>query len=899
MNKKRVSVVFCFIFLLVIISFVSASFSFKNENLQRTYVGGEMIKGFINISFSNENAHSLLTSNFNGTITLIELLKKNNFIENNDYICSRKKCEIDYKADEEINSLNLNDDDSKIIGFKLTGNNVEISSLKLSLATNADASCEREILIDVLDRNESFIQSTKKTKDICEEEYFGCFDENEDTSYVIISESGYCEKIELPPAPAYMIGAKVKNGTATAKLTMKLYDGSWNELGECELPKNSQNIEKLTCQVNYSNKEKKEFMICISSSSEDAEYQIRSEESRETCGTDNMGSSYNIDFEIFAKKVKFAPIGILSINETTFSEQNDGNNLNDYIDSYIEEKYERNCSNGCIIPFRIYGNSQTITKESATLKYREGSGRVLRTTGAIYSIEKEDAKITTKRALNINIEKAGFFIPLLSTAKQLLIYLDNKMILPKAIPINVTKGFDFDISPKEVSIGIVTYFNIITTENITSSKWNFGDGTIETFDGKGAVHKYVGLPIGTNEYSVEVIVTRKDGVISKKIFKIGIEPLSESAKTLLNISNSKITKLNSKINSYPEWIGDLIKTKLNFDNMNSVITKGKIAILNASTNDDYMAIINQMLGLEIPDEIISKEIGKDINPVVGFEKIETSAIEQISNKKVSSDKKAELKEAIIKWMARNANMKLEYEKIFQIDENGEKILLSKLVIDVNPKEKAYLIINYPLNSIKFNGNYSESAIGSFSYIPIKEPKIIEFAIMDNVNVGDLGIYLSPTIDKVYVQAEVVKEEFNWSRFITWMIVLFVIAFIIYIVMQEWYKRYYEKSLFKNKDDLYNLINFIYNAKKAGMKDEELRNKLSDAKWKGEQITYALRKAEGKRTGMWEIPIFKYWEQMEIKAEIAKRVGEQKTSAQQQSNSKMHNIKTGTQQSLLK
>ena len=75
-------------------------------------------------------------------------------------------------------------------------------------------------------------------------------------------------------------------------------------------------------------------------------------------------------------------------------------------------------------------------------------------------------------------------------------------------------------------------------------------------------------------------------------------------------------------------------------------------------------------------------------------------------------------------------------------------------------------------------------------------------------------------------------------------------------MQEWYKRRYENYLFKNRNNLYNLISYIENSKKKGMKDGEITSKLKKSRWKSEQISYVMRKYSGKRTGIFEIPIDK-------------------------------------------
>ena len=42
------------------------------------------------------------------------------------------------------------------------------------------------------------------------------------------------------------------------------------------------------------------------------------------------------------------------------------------------------------------------------------------------------------------------------------------------------------------------------------------------------------------------------------------------------------------------------------------------------------------------------------------------------------------------------------------------------------------------------------------------------------------------------------------------------------------------------------------------------------RWKREQIIYAFKKLTGKRTGMWEIPIFRRFERKKIIKELKKR-----------------------------
>ncbi|HLF53958.1 MAG TPA: hypothetical protein VI544_02155, partial [Candidatus Nanoarchaeia archaeon] len=202
-----------------------------------------------------------------------------------------------------------------------------------------------------------------------------------------------------------------------------------------------------------------------------------------------------------------------------------------------------------------------------------------------------------------------------------------------------------------------------------------------------------------------------------------------------------------------------------------------------------------------------------------------------------------------------------------------KVNLAKKQNAEESANETYLIINYPKDSIKFLGDYSEKTVGSGTYVLVADSTTIEFIVSDYVSISSLGMYLSPQISKVLEFSSVLlaeKGSFKWGRFIFWMLILLIIAFAAYIALQEWYKRRYESYLFKNPVEVYNIITFMHNSRKNNLEDSETVKKLKNAGWKGEQISYAFNKLEGKRTGMWEIPIFSYLEQRKIKNEIEKR-----------------------------
>ena len=71
-------------------------------------------------------------------------------------------------------------------------------------------------------------------------------------------------------------------------------------------------------------------------------------------------------------------------------------------------------------------------------------------------------------------------------------------------------------------------------------------------------------------------------------------------------------------------------------------------------------------------------------------------------------------------------------------------------------------------------------------------------------------------------------------------------------------------------DLAGNVTAVSNAKNQKLSNEEIKTRLKKSNWRGEQIDYAIKKFEGKRIGMWEIPIFSRREKRILKEEMMKR-----------------------------
>jgi hypothetical protein len=869
--------------LLLSLSFAVASFDYKTggTDIATSYSAGEKIRGVLNISFSSENAGALLKSNFNGSIRLVDLLESNGFVEGADYECNYKNCVDGYKAKDSADSLSLDEGTPQLVGFKISGEDIEVTAMKFDLASDSSSSCTRQLIIDVLDKNESFIQNDKNSGSVCSEEFGGCFNYGLGSyTKADITSNPYCENITLRPAPAYNLGARVDNGTATATLTMKLYDTNWEFLGDCDLPKHSMSSERLGCVVNYSITRGGEFFVCIMSSKDDANYKIRIEEDKPACGTASSGPPYDIDYEIFANPLSFEAVGTVRVNETLFSSMNNGGDLVNYINNYISENYDKNCSAGCAIPFKIEGIDQSLTISNAELKYRKGGGGTIFSLSDFYKFEKDGAKLTTPNPVLLDIGDAGFTIPIDSTAAKLYLYLDEKPLLPNPLDITLASSFGFDIAPKSILVGVDTEFQILTSRNITQADWDFGDGTVATSTGKSVIHRY--RQINEEGYKVVVNLVGSDGVAARNTFDVNIGSLSESANAIISEYESRIRNISQDIAGFPAFIAEGIRVKINVSDMENKVAEAKNELLVNATDATYLNVISNLIASEPPASITVKEDASAIPLIIGFGNLNTDYIAGISEAEIDSQsEKDNLKLAITNWFEKNYEGSIDYKVIAESGDGQDKEpILTWVKININKKadadesaDEAYLVMDYPKESIVFAGNYSEKAVSSGTYIPISGTTSIEFLIYEDIAAEELGTYVSPVIERLEgynVSGQVQKEGFQWGKFFLWLFILLFIAFAAYIALQEWYKRRYEAYLFKNPNDLYNVITFIYNSRKGGLQDGDIGVKLKIAGWNGEQVAYALKKIDGKRTGMWEIPIFRFFEKRKVMQEIEKR-----------------------------
>lgn len=885
-NSKYVALAVALIFLAF---FVNASANYLSNNLQSNYSAGETIKGKFNLNLANHPSDALLTSNFDGNITLLDFITAQTVaVEGINYNCSTQGCTADYASVGSINQLQLASGQDRFAGFGLDGPGISITNVELIVNSNAPASCSPNLYVDLLADDLDVVTSNKGSGQSCGIRHIGCYNPLNALETKIVTGKEYCEKIKLPAAPSLILGGTIKKGNGESNLTMKIYDSDTsNLLGSCRLPQNTENTQALSCEVNHSSSESKDYYVCITTSMNN-DYSIGAETSAPTCGTAQGFNSLNSDFDLFAETITYAALPSVVINQSTYLKFS-GQNLAQVIENYVQNKYSSNCQpNTCLIPIRLFGTDQTVDLDSE-INYE--SVGLTRNTQQTYGLNYDSAKITAHN-ISLDISKANFAIPIESTENKFKLYLDGGLLFEK--PISIKKSFSFDVNPKIVPFGQNTKFTATSTSNITKTIWNFGDGSAtQTVDGSSVFHAFIKPNSSSFDINVTAIINQTQ---TTRQFRIFVGNPKDIANSTIIEYKGRILNITRKIDLYPIWSAQKIKNTIDLGNLTSKLKAIESFYNNASTESDYQKTMLDLISLNMPYDVSTTFSGDNLALDVGQENINVNYAEEISNKDFDD---LALKGAVVGWMNSNFNSDISFKKIERISDSEKEPIMTVFTIRTNPigvvSAKTYLILGQDIsNAGLYKSNYNHLTLPSgadYIVLDTSSSQTFEFLIEGDIDAETLGAYIAPSLAELGdIQAPTATCNLNnicdndenaatcpedcskrWFKFtlVGWIILIFI-ALAMYIFLQEWYKRHYQKSLFPESNELYNLVNFIYNARKSGLSDSEIRAKLREQNWSNEKIRFAFNKLEGKSTGMFEIPLFRWRENKEVAKQIARR-----------------------------
>lgn len=883
---------------LLCINLISANIIIGNisGDIDIVYGPSQILRGWINVSLNNEPIDSLL-SVFDSSIKLIDFLKNNSQY---NYNCTTSDCSETYDAvnGETQKNLVMSGIDSKTIGLKLSGTLTDnpIKDVSFNVNSNVDSKCSQQLKIDIADDNALDWIPTNWTNDFSCSISWGCYDPSQIlTDYKISSTAEYCEKIRVPAASAIKVGAYIIKNNTNNGIKMSVYDIDTQKIGECQLPQIDSNGEYSCIINNLGFINESDVYVCIKGSTD---YKIKGESAGDICGFFDLENhnGYVSDYSIFAQAGKYTPIGSFVLNENSFKKYDSSysGSLTEYLNDYLDFKYNNNCNNGCAIPIRFFSfGNQDIIVSNLTMEYTTTSG--ILDEKKFYEINKKTSRLSSD-FLKLDLSKAGFKVPSDIGNRTVSVSIGDAIILRKEIQIRSIPQIK-SITPTNLAALVPT--NFLATMDISETnmtyKWNFGDNSSEETTSKNTItHSYPKI----GSYKLTLKAVGKNGETSRTFDITAVSPKNLINGTILNYE-TEIKKVEDKINNLTGFVKTEAIKGTNLSDLKDIIASQKKSYQDGYIDDNKaLQIMKTLVSLKVPNEIY---VSKILNPSEFFmneDEVDINRLSDLGAGKSDKSRREYLK-GIFSWIRDNIKITAESKEysVSFVNRNDEA-LFTDLKMNLEPKEnikELYFVINGDPDKIVFSADLNTKIDGNSVAIiltELSEARSVEFLYPETIDPLAIPVYISPEFkyldsgivisDKCNMNGaceENLDENYNncsdckkpWlMTAIIWIIVLLIAAFIVYIILQEWYKRYYEKHLFPDRNNLYNLINFVNNSEIQGVSKSMVFKKLKEMGWTNEQLNYSWNKLHGKRTGMWEIPIFKRSENKKVREELQKR-----------------------------
>jgi len=848
--------------------------------LKEFYGPGELLSGTISMNLTNADSDSEFSAIISGNNQSVKLI---DFLNNSgaSYSCMPSDCSSTYSSSFPSATKKIT---NGAFALKIpSGKDIEILKVNFSIKGNAyTKSCGvAPVKIDILNDGTIDWQYLEPTEDESPYRFCGELHSNpsynpsvSQADYNIISEK-YCEKIELISSKRFLLGADILTKGDNVSLFLSISDGE-ND-ASCQIPW----VNGLqTCEVNFTAPEKKQYYICIESDSDDSETMILGETQSPTCGQYGSSefecNSSSIDYALYAQPSWYKSFTDKLEFSNSLFEEFSNNELESYIQDYLDSKYGADCSAGCTIPINVSSITETEFAD-LTLRYASNLG-ALKPEKNFYSISTNAAKINMSGQA-LNIESAGFKIPAIYGNISLKLMLGDKELYNDKIRIEKIPRISF-LSPLIVSASIDTQFTVTADSpkgiNITSYEWDFGDGATD----------YTELPYSSHIYSIGNYTLRikaidADGLYNQKDFLITAEEPVKIVNMTIERKKSNLNLLKKEIEKIPLWYRNLIK-----DIVDVSLIDTKLKMFEADFQKPDADFVSIKLGLD--DLFVPNMISEEKYESPMLSEPQSSYIAKIDNSEVDEEA---LNEKIKAWENANVGITAFYSVKSASEDSNKEELATEYALEIKSKsdasfDDAYLIIIPPTKDIVFKSNYTEyskqNVDGATGFILSidNSAKTIEFAIKGNHPAEEFTIFASPGPgsfgpeegvvcgDKICDKAKGESYAFcpadcskPYGTATIWSALILAIIGLGIFAIWKYYAALYDKDLrqklFKPVEDFYKISFFISNAMNRGTGEKEIIDSLEKAGWKKSQIDYAMRKVAESTRAMQKKSILDY------------------------------------------
>ena len=355
------------------------------------------------------------------------------------------------------------------------------------------------------------------------------------------------------------------------------------------------------------------------------------------------------------------------------------------------------------------------------------------------------------------------------------------------------------------------------------------------------------------EKTLQIMSTQ--GLLKKEIDK---------AYTDLNATKKEIA-------TYDPFVQKALNEYLNISSVEKDLKEVETQYANANVSG-YTEVLNNLSNVKIPKDVSESVNTNSISFYPNRAIINLDVIQAIGGGEYG-DSESYI-DSIYSWNEKNLKTTVTFMEIvinYGVTEQTKLRIFQFNFDKRNMKDNAYFIIE-KIENLKFeDSSYQVKETDSgYDYIDLKDvTDTITFSTTQDVDFIDVPAFISPSLDHlspVVIEKYPLFNDNPTSKWIFFGIIVFIvllIGMVTYILLQRWYRRKYENYLFKNRNNLYNIMTYIQNAKKKAMPRDEIIKNLKKADWTGEQIRYALNKYEGKKiAGIIERPFHKVMQELE-------------------------------------